>query len=326
MPNPTFGAANLQSVGVASEVTYGTPIAAPTTYFPCETPKWLTPTENLADTALRGSMGVEYQQVKGLRYDTINFKTNVYLDSAYVILRGVLGYPDTVSGTTPFLHKTSLQNGNNGQPASSTVFFYDAQGKSWQMAGAQISDVKITIVTGGLATLDVTYVGLPAIPIAAPTLTATTAKPMPSWNTTFTVAGTAYTKYSQLMLDIKRNTKMIPTITGSQSPFAIFAGAVSVSGALDGIYQGSTDTDLVANLTNVQPSLVAKIAPVGDAVNYLAFQCSAIAYDDTVVAGTTDWMTVAATIKALTNPTDVAAGGNQSPMLVTLANGSATVI
>lgn len=327
MPTPTVGSAILQWVGSAPETTYGTPIATPTTFFPADTPVWTSPTENLTDKNLRGSMAVEFQQVKGLRYDQVTFKTALYLDSCFPILRAALGYPDVVTGSgDPYTHKTSLQSGNNGQPASSTIFFYDAQGKCWQMAGAQIASVKLTLNTGALSMMEVTYIGLPAIPITPPSNTPTTAKPMPSWNTVFTLAGTTYSTWSQLVIDIKRNTKMVPTITGTQTPVQIWAGGCTVSGTIDALYQGSADPNLTANLLNTQQALVAKVSPVGDATHYIQVQMTVVAFDDSKVAGASDWMTISSPIKALANSTDVAGGGNLSPMLVTLLSPVSTVI
>ena len=328
MSSPVFGASALQWVGTAPETVYGTPAAAPSWFHPTDgVPAWTTPTENLKDNALRGYMGVNYQQGKGLRYDQVMFKTPLYLDSAYPLIRSAMGLPDVISGASaPYTHKTSLQSGNNGQPASTTVFYYDALGKTWQMPGAQVVDLKVTIATGGLAFLEITYVGLPAVPITPPTNTPSTAKPMPSWNTTVTIGGTAQQKYSQVVLDIKRGTKMIPTITGTQSPFAIFAGAMEVNGTLDGIYQGSTDTDITANFLNTQPVLLVKIAPAGDAINSITFQASVVAYEDTKLAGGTDWQTIQATVIAQMNATDVAGGGGQSPLLVTMLSPVSTAI
>lgn len=327
MVNPTFGAANLQWVGVAKEAVYGTPIATPTTYIPVYSPQWTSPTENLTDTGLRGSMGAEFQQIKGLKYEQLTFKTGFYLDSIYFLLRSMMGLPDVVSGSSdPWTHKTSLQNGNNGQPEGTTLFYYDAQGKVWQIPGAQMSDLKLTLKTGGLAEAEVTYIGLPATAITPPTNTPTTQKPMPSWNTIISLGGAAATDYSEIDLEIKRDTKMIDSITGTQAPFAIFAGPMSVSGSLTSIYQGSTDNDLVNNLTNAQQALVVTTNPVGDAIHSIAIQCSVVAFDDAQVDGGSEWMQIKGTIKALTNATDVAGGGNMSPALVTLKNGAAALI
>jgi hypothetical protein len=323
----TFAAQNLQWVGLAPETTYGTPIATPAYWVPADSPAYTTPYQLIVDNALRGFMGAEYQQVKGLRYDQLTFKTYFYLDSIYYLVRSALGLPDVVTGSSaPYTHKTSLQSGNGGQPQSSTVFWTDGAGKTWQMPGAQISDLKITIADGAAGVAEVTWIGLPATQITPPTNTPTTMVPMASWDSIITIGGTASTRYSSIELDIKRDTKMIPTITGTQSPFAIFSGACSVSGSFTGVYQGATvDPDVLANFANTQPALTVVTNPVGDAVHSIGFQLSKVAYDDVQISGNS-WMEAKSTIKGLTNSTDVAGSGGMSPVLATLITTVSTAI
>ncbi len=316
---PTFAAANTQWVGLAAETTYGTPVATPTLFVPADTPVWTHPTQKLVDTALRGSMAVEHQQVNGTRYDQVTFKTNAYIDSVFFLLRAALGVADTITGSAdPYTHKTSLLSGNNGQPQSTTVFWYDGAGKAWQMPGAQVSDLKFTIKSDGLIEVDVTFVGMPAVPIAAPTNTPTTQPPMPGWNSVITIAGNQLNQYSEVDLEIKRATEMIPNLDGQQAPMAIFAGPVSIAGTLTAVYQGSTDVNLASEMANTQPVVTVKTAPVGDAVHSLTLQLSKVAFDSADPAGTNKWMEIKSAFKGLANPTDVAAGGNLSPILATL--------
>lgn len=323
----SFAPANLQWVGVARESVYGTPIAAPTINIPSDTPTYHLTQQPLVDTNLRGSMAGEYQQIAGLQFGTVTFKTNCYLDSVYFLLRTLFGYPDQVTGASdPYTHQTALQNtGNNGQPVSTTVFWTDATGRTQQMPGAQASSVKVTIKADGLVQLDVTYIGLPATDIAMPTNTPTTALPMPSWNTVIEIGGSPSTAYSELTIDYKRATEPIPTVNGSQAPYAIFAGPVTVSGNLTAVYQGVSDVNWVDYLANTQPVLSYTIAPVGDSDHYIEVVHSKVAYDDVQVSGTNKWMEIKSTIKALGNTTD-AIGGLFSPAHVTLLSPVSTAI
>ncbi len=324
---PTYAAANLQWLGVAAEATYGEAEALPSLFVPVETPVWTHPTEKLVDMGLRGAMATEFGQINGTRHDQVTFKTNLYLDSLFFFLRSALGLADQVSGLAdPYTHKTSLLSGNNGQPQGTTVFWYDAAGKAWQMPGAQISGLKFTIKTGALVDVDVTYVGMPAVPIAPPTNTPTSAAPAPSWAATITLAGQELHSFSEVDIDIKRATEMIPVLNGTQNPLAIFAGPVSVSGTLNAVYQGSLDQNLVNELTNEQPPLVIECHPVGDAVHGLSLQMSQVAYDASDPAGTNKWMEIKSTIKALANTTDVASGGSYSPLLASMTSPIATAI
>lgn len=309
---------NLQWVGAARETTYGVPVAAPAFWIPVDpsSVKW-TPTQNpLTDNYTRGGMSGEWQQQMGMRHDTLAYKTYLYLDSVYQHFLAVFGRPDAITGSAdPYTHKTSVENGidNAGaQPVSFTLFYTDAAGKCWQVPGCMISELKLTVKVDELVTIEPTWMGMPAVAITPPTNTPSTNKPAASWNSTITVAGAADLRRSEVALTYKRDTAEIPTINGTQSPLAIFAGVLTVSGTMTGVYQGSLDTDLVAYLNNTQPTLSIKCAPVGDAVHSLTVQHSVVAFDAASPAGSNKWMELASTIKALANPTD-ALDSKQSP-------------
>lgn len=329
MTAPSVFPASLQWVGYALETTPGTPAATPTTFVAVDSPTYKPTYELLTDTNLRGSMAAEYEQITGQVYGTVTFKANWYLDSIYPLFRQILGIPDVITGASdPYTHKTSLQNtGNNGQPAGTTVFWYDGAGKTYQMAGSIMSDLKVTLKTGALAVVEVTYMGFQAVAITPPTLSQSAFLPAPSWNTQVTLAGVGTSVYEEIDLEIKRDTTAIPTISGSQNPVAIFGGQVSVSGSLTALYQGyATDTSVQNQIANTQPVLTVKVSPVGDAVHSVTLQLSQVAYDDVAVTGTTKQMEVKATIKGLANPTDVASGGNQSPILVSMLSPVSTAL
>jgi len=218
-----------------------------------------------------------------------------------------------------------VQNtGNNGQPAGTTVFFNSAD-KTWQMPGSIMSELKVTIKTDELATLEVTYIGLPATAITPPTNTPTTAVPMPSWNSTVTVAGTGNTVYSEIDIDIKRETKAIPTLNGTQAPFAIYAGNVTVSGDLTNVFQGSTDVNWVDYLANTQPAITVQTGPVGDATHYVKLQMTKVGYTKSAFAATNDYVELKSSIRGIANPTD-ALDSNQSPMQVICLSPVSTAI
>jgi hypothetical protein len=315
-----FYPANLQWVGLAKETTYGVAVAAPTIWVPVEAPKYKSTITPLKDKNLRGSMATTYQQQQGLRHDELTYKTYFYLDSAYPHFLALLGNADTVTGSNdPYTHKTALYNGsgtNAAQPPSYTLFWADASGKAQQIPGAVISSVKVTLGADALASMDISWTGLPAATIATPTNTPSALKPMPSWNSAVTIGGSATSKYSSIELEYKRAVEMIPTITGSQTPFAIFGGPVSVTGSLTGVFQNATaDTDWTNYLANTQPVLSIKVSPPGDATHYVTLQHSQVAYDISEVTGTDKWMEIKATVEALANSTD-ALNGSFSPAQV----------
>lgn len=313
MTTPLFFPANLQWVGFASEAAYGTPAAAPTVWVPATTPKWVPKVAPLPDEALRGSMAKLFGQQQGLRYDEITYVTHAYADSAYPHFLAALGTPDVITGSAdPYTHKTALYNGsgtNAAQPASRTVWWFDAAGKCQRMAGAQSSNLKVDIKADALVTLDAGWMGLPAVEVTPPANTPTANQPIPAWNSTITIGGTAMSKYSEVSLVYKRATEMIPTINGSQSPFAIACLELDVTGDLTGVYQGVTDNDLTAFLANTQPAMIVKLANAGDATHSLTLQHSKVAYTDVTTEGTNKWMEVKSKLAGIANATDALLGG-----------------
>ena len=314
-----FYPANLQWVGAARESVYGTPITAPTFWIPAEAPKWIPEIAVFQDTALRGSMGAEFQQIQGLRSDKLTYSSYPYMDTIYQHAMAMFGNPDTVTGAgDPYTHKTSLYNGsgsNSAQPPSYTLFYIDGAGSCWQIPGAVASNFKINLDVGQLVKFDYEWIGLPATRITVPTNTPDTNKPWPSWNSTITIGGSAVTYYSALSLDYKRNTKPLPTITGTQTPAAIYAGELAVSGDLTAVYQGNASGDLPAFLANTQPALVIKTAPASDVTHSLTLQHSVVAYDSSAPEGASEWMEIKSKVRCLTNPTDGLTG--QSPVQAT---------
>lgn len=313
----TFYPANLQWVGAAKETTYGTPVAAPTFWIPVDNSvKWKPNIAVLPDTAFRGLMAGEYQQVQGMRHDTLTYKTYLYMDSIYQHLLAILGNPDTITGSAdPYTHKTALYNGsgsNSAQPPSYTLFWTDAAGKSWQTPGCVLGDLKITTKTDALVDVEAQWTGLPSVAVTPPTNTPSTSKPFPAWNGVVTIGGAPSAAYSEVTLDYKRDVAAIETINGSQTPLAIGSFALTASGTLMAIYQGSTDLNLVDFLANTQPILSVKLAPAGDSVHSLTLQHSACAFDAVDPQGSNKYVEIQSTLKMLANAAD-ALDGKQSP-------------
>lgn len=318
-----------QWLGLAKETTYGTAVATPTMWIPVDSPKWEPKVTPLTDNALRGMMGTDYGQTQGMRYDELSYKTMIYADSIFPHLIAILGGADTITGAAdPYTHATSLNNQAsttlNGQPPSYTGFLYQLDGKVVQIPGMIISSLKITIKADTLPTVDATWMGLPGAFITAPTNTPSTVPPMPPFTTTITVGGVAATKYSDCSFDIKRATEAVPVLNGTQSPLAIFAGPLTVTGSLLAIYEGSTDADLVRLLANTQPTLSVAIYQQADATHPLTLLCSKIAYDSSAPAGSnTSYATIASNFKAIMNATD-ALDGKLSPIKATILNAQST--
>ncbi|QGJ93462.1 major tail protein [Arthrobacter phage Mufasa8] len=325
-----FYPGSLQWLGIAKETTYGVAVAAPTIWIPTDGPKWSPKVTQLTDNNLRGFMGVDYGQQNGTRYDEVSYKTYIYPDSVFSHFRAILGGTDTVTGAAdPYSHKVSLTNGtgtSSAQPPSYTVFLYMGNGKSKQIPGCVLGDLKFNGKANELPSIDVTWTGLGAADINAPTNTPTTAAPMPPSSMAITIGGANLGKYSDISVAYKRDVKPILTLNGATDPQAIFAGPLSVSGSMTAVFQGVADTDLTNLFTNTMPALSIVVSPSGDAIHTFTQSMSKVSFNTAdPQPSTTDWMTIQSTFAAIMNSTD-ATDGKQSPASATLLNTAATAL
>lgn len=302
---------NLQWLGLAKETTPGTAMSAPAVWIPVVDPKWTPQQTMLKDDALRGSMASTFQQIAGVRYDTFDYKTYLYLDSLPYHMLNLLGGTDTVTGSAdPWTHTIGLKNTGDGQPNSFTAFLYNGS-ECWQMAGSQLAQGEFDISAEGMASSQYQWMGQPAVKMGSPpTNTPTSLKPWASWNSTITLGGSAKSHYSSVKYTIKRETAPIHTADGTQAPFLIFVGPITVTGEFDGVYQGYTGSEIEAYIGNTQPTLNLQINPVGDATHFGKWQHSQIAYDEaSISAQAGKWVEVNAKWEALAQSTDAVGGG-----------------
>lgn len=314
---------NLQWLGLAPETTPGTPAAAPTVFVPIDSPKWGAKITALVDQALRGFMGSDYMQAQGARHDEISYKTYLYPSSFFTHLRAILGGADVVTGSAdPVTHKVSLLN--TAALPTWTAWVAMGDGKAMQVPGMVLGDLKLTVKANELPTLDVSWTGLSATIVTAPTNTPATDAPMPPFTANISVGGASLGKYTDMSLDFKRNVQPVLTLNGTANPSSIYGGVLSVTGTMNAVFSGTADSDLQNLLTNGQPALVLTINPQGDAVHKATVQLSRIAYDSSdPQPSQNSYMTIANVFKALLNATD-ATDGKMSPAQVSLINGTVT--
>lgn len=320
MAGPTIWPANLQWLGMGKETTYGTAAAVPTVWIPLVGPKWTPNQTMLKNEAFYGDMAAVHGQVAGTRYDTIEYSSYVFIDCLMQHMMNILGGPDAVTGSSdPWTHKTSLLNTGNGQPTSWTLWLSNGA-ECWQMTGCQLGSLDVeTKVADSLATIAAMWMGLPATKVTAPSNTPSTKPPQPSWNTVITIGGVATTNYSDMKLSIKRDVSAVFGSAGIQAPYVIFVGECNVTGEMNAVYLGYTGSpsDMANYLTNVQPVLLLKINPAGDATHSSTWQHSVVAYDSVTVQDNGKYMEVDAKFEAIANATDATNGGS-CPELFTL--------
>ena len=315
MANPVLFPANLTWVGYAKEASnsYGVAIAAPAIWVPVMDAAHTPQQTQLEDVAMRGNMNELQGVVQGVRYDTLSYKTGLYIDSLFPHMMALLGAPDTMTGASdPYTHKTSVSNTSPAQPPSYTLFLYNGA-ECWQMPGAIASKSEVVIKATALGEHSLDWMGLPAVKMASPpSNTPTTVKPWPSWNTTITVNAVTATSYSDITLSYARKCKAIDTADGTLAPYAIFGGTVTGEVDLTGVYQGyaGTPTDMQNYLTNTQVPITVQINPASDAVHYGKWQHTLCAATTSAIKSAADtYVEIASHYKAIANTTDATSGG-----------------
>lgn len=309
-------------MGLALETVRGTPVA-PNVWIPAKSPQWTPNQTMLMDEGLRGSMVTQYDQIAGLRNDSLDFSCDVYGDTFGHLVRATLGSTDTVTGSAvPYTHKIGLlNNANSGQPPSYTLTYFDGN-ETVTIPAGQCDSLAIKFNATALVDVTTKFIGNPATaPGAAATPAFSTLEALPSWSVVTTLGGTAITKTVDGELDLKRNVKPIEALTGTQAPYRLWAGPLDCSGKLTLVYE--SDTELNYFLTNAKgEALDLKFTdPAG--TDSVEFHLSTPAWKTGKVNPGKDYIEVDLEYVGLPNATDAVAGG-VSPITVSIINAIAT--
>ena len=141
----------------------------------------------------------------------------------------------TVSGLTG--HKFSLLNnsGAGNQPPALTITDFD--GEEWrQWPAGQLNKLTLKGAAPNLLDYSVEFLANP-FGTAAPSASFTTEPPAPSWTSMIAVGGTQLLYYVDWQIDIVRNVKPIPALTGTQTYFSLFADALEATGKVTVLVQ-----------------------------------------------------------------------------------------
>jgi hypothetical protein len=236
---------------------------------------------------------------------------------------GVAVQPVVAPFTTTFalLNTTPPSAGNiQGQPPSYTLTdWYGVNGR--QYPGAVFSECNIKLVADGLLTFTAKSLAQPSVSLGAkPTATYSSVKPLSGFSGAITF-GSPLTSPDNLTvmtadIDIKRKVDSVHTIDGTPGPYAIFGGALSVTGKMSVVME--SDAQLTAYLNNSQPSLNINYTPA--AGQQLQFNLNNVGYTAVVIGRSKDYVEADITYTGIFNTTNVGASGGYSPIKVTLQN------
>lgn len=314
-------ATQLSFLGIAKEVTPGTPIAS-TNFIPVTQ---ITPKDNLTlldDKGYRGALVEVYDQVAGVLSGSLDFDGDVYPDTIGFPLAGIFGDVVTSGASAPFTHTFSVLNNSGGQPTSYTLNDNYVAGNR-QYPGAKFSELGFKFTADGLLTYSAKTTTFGSATATAPTASWTTVPPLAGWIGTAQIAAVTQTGLLDGEVTIKRPVSIINPVDGSQAPSQLWSGPVSVDGKATLIMED--DTALTQYLTTVKPSIDFNFtAGAGAAAVQLKLHMSKCSISAADITRGKDYIEVPITFTALANSTDVGASGGYSPIKVTIQNAIAS--
>lgn len=236
---------------------------------------------------------------------------------------------NTVTG--PYTHRFAiLQQGSwngTGQPPVHAATDYTGL---TAVTGARtypylcISQLDLTGNTEQLFQAKVTgnsWLSVPASGSSVPLNNPSAVVPVPAWQSTISVGGTAMTQAGEWAFSIKRELQVYWTAQGTQSPFVIGRGSLDATLSLH--YTVSTDeTALLNMLNNTQPSVTVTVNNgLAGTANIQCIMTSSVAAftkakpnRSAVLFGYED------ELQCVANATDVGGSGGLGPMTITLIN------
>jgi hypothetical protein len=276
----------------------------------------------LDDNNWRGSMVETYGTVQGNIHAEFEFGGDVFPDTIGYAVAGVLGDITTTGSSAPYTHAVAVKNSGTGQTTSYTLTDYNAY-NARQFAGCQFGSLDFKFSADGLLDYTAMAQGFQSATATTPSPSFSSVTNVPSWTGVTTIGGSVTAKLAEGNVAITRPLTAIYTVDGSQSPYQIFQGAVSVDGSLKLIFED--DTDLTRYLTNTQPSLdIAFSQGTGAALTKVQFTMTKCAFQVAKIDRGQDYVTLDVTYKAIANATDVGASSGYSPIKVTLQNAKAS--
>lgn len=286
----------------------------------------ISPVDNikyLDDKGIRGSMTEEYGVIQGNIYSEIDFGGDVFPDTIPFILSGVLGDSVTTGASAPYTHTFALLNSqaSNGQPTTFTLTDYYSGGaaSARQYAGGQFASVDFKFSADALLTYSAKAMAFPSATATNPTPSFGTLSPIPSWQGSVTLAGSSTAILADGNISISRSVEPIFTVDGNQTPYQLFAGPLTVSGAMKLVYE--SDTQLQYYLSNTQPAAVVNFTSgTGASLIQVQFTMTKCAFTMAKIDRSKDYIELDVTYKALANTTDVGASAGYSPVKAVVKN------
>lgn len=310
-------------LGIAKEVTKGTPVAA-TDFIPVakDSLKPVDVIDPLYDQGLRGSNVLNYNYIQGRSRSTFDFGGAVFADTIGYAIAGLLGDVATTGVAAPYTHDITLLNsltsGTDTQPISYTLTdFYAVDVR--QYPGCQFSDFSLKFNADGMLEYDAKTTGWLSNTTSDPTPSFSTLLPTPVWRGSVSIGGSAVSTSMTGNIDMTRPVTPIYGISNTQQPYQVFLGPLEVTGKITFVMEN--DSQLLNYLNNTQPAIVFDWN-YGTGSNEVQIQAtlSKGAYTTGAIERGDDFVKVTVDINAMSTTTDAGASGGYAPIKWTLQN------
>ena len=307
---------------VAKETAYGTATTGTAT-IPVTS---LTPHDKLTllkDAGMRGSPVASYGQVVGDLFAELDFGGDVFADTIGYPLVGILGDITTTGATAPYTHSIATLTSGSTQPQSYTFTVEDAV-NALQFPGAMMSEVGFKFDGKGKLEYTAKATSLASVIQASPPTVSASAVPVQAvWQGVTTLAGVTTGKVLSGEWNIKRTVEPLKAVDGSQYPFQIWSGEISVDGKLTMVMAADTyRADYTAG-TTVSIDVNFQQGAGATATQILLHGTSCTLTDAQKNYGKS-YIELDLTFEANANTTDIGASAGYSPMKATLQNAITT--
>jgi len=301
-------------LGVFKEAVKGT-FGAATDYLPFSTAEPVDVIMPLEDNAYRGSMVDLYGWTQGPVYVTYKVAGPVFNDTIGYLLGCFFGDVTTTGAGAPFTHAFSVKNSGDGQPVSySFTDFYAAGTRGY--SGLQCHDLSFKFSGDGMLTYEATLTGLVETTKTKPTAAFSTRPIIPVWQGATKFGGVSALTLISGEFNLTRAMQVIHTADGTQAPYAIFMGPVSLAGKADVVMED--DTRLTEFLSNTQPAVDFLFTQ--DASNTVQLHATKAAYTGAPISRDGIYVHLPIEFSGVANATDAGASGGLSPAKVTILN------
>lgn len=163
----------------------------------------------------------------------------------------------------------------------------------------------------------------------APSLNVTNSRPVPNWNSTVTILGNTisssntYNGIGEFSVSFKRQTQVYWTVQGTQTPFVIARGPLTMDGTIQWDPTNS-EFPLDEMLLNAQGPMTINVTnsgiPNSGTPFSLTFTASQVANIKSKISRSKALIGYANTFEGVANSTDVGGSGGLGPGVITLVN------